>query len=499
MTLTPHAALNLLRNAKGAQQSVGIADALLQPFLLEDADLSQALSRAVVAQQQWQQKFDDGEVPDFFKMPEADAIVLLQQGWLNFYPATSSTPFIPLAAQGPWVISAHGGVFLDVGGYGKDPLGHHPQALQAVLNEPQVMMNVMTAQPSHWRLHQVVAQALGIAPQTFKLQMLNSGSEGVELALTYVERRMQQLASSTTSSWLINLHGSFHGRTARPARVSDSTKSAYQNAGLDRRTPYEIKTITMNDNTALQQIFAQAAQQGAQIVGMIIEMVQGEGNPGAAVTPEFYQQASALCQQAQAVLIVDSVQAGWRAYGTLSPLSDPAFQQLPRPAIEVLSKAIHGGIYPCSLIVIDQSIADSFARGTYGNTMTANPKACDLIIRMCELMTPTLQANLHARSAQWFAGLQQLQQQFPQLIEKVQGTGLLLAIKIARRQSELVIPVMGASGLERACRMAGLNIIHGGKDDCLRLTPAFNFNVGQVTLALQLITTVFAQAVATRT
>ena len=475
---------------------IGITDALLQPFY-HDADLCLALQQAQGALQALQQLQAVGR-PPLQGLSEADAITQLQQGFQNFYSPLAATPFIPLAAQGPWIISFYGAVFLDVGGYGKDPLGHNPAALQAVLAKPQVMMNVMTAQPVQWQLQQTLAQALGLPLSDFKIQMLNSGSEAVELALTYVERRIQHLRqsadTSSTEYWLINFQGSFHGRTGRAARVSNSTQSAYQQAGLDRSAPYEIKTVVMNDAAALQALFAQAKQQGAQIVGMIIEMVQGEGNPGAAVTPEYYRLASELCQQAQALLMVDSVQAGWRAYGTFSPLNAPAFSALPRPAIEIFSKAIHGGIYPCSLLVIDAKVAASFFRGTYGNTMTANPKACELIIRMTQLITPALQANLHARSAQWLAGLQHLQQQFPQLIEGVQGTGLFLSLKIRRLADQtLVWPVMGEQGLERLCRQQGLNVIHGGQDDCLRFTPAFTMTAAQVQLALTLLALVLTQ------
>ncbi len=497
MTINAQSLLTILRPSMQVDASPGIPNLLLQPFL-SDPYLQLALQQSVVAKQSLQQQIQSASIPNIFEVPEAEAIRVLQQGFQNFYPSTSSTPFIPLAAQGSWIISSHGGVFLDVGGYGKDPLGHGPAALQAVLAEPHVMMNVMTAQPVQWRLQQALAQAIGLSSVDFKIQMLNSGSEAVELALTYVERRMQQLGQQSKSQaneyWLINFRGSFHGRTGRAARVSHSTQLAYQQAGLDSTTPYQIKTLEMNDGVALQALFAQAQQQEAQIVGMIIEMVQGEGNPGAAVTPEYYRLASAMCQQVQALLMVDSVQAGWRAYGTFSPLSAPIFQALPRPDIEIFSKAIHGGIYPCSLLVLGKAVAASFQRGTYGNTMTANPKACELIIRMCELMTPAVQANVQARSAQWLASLQQLQQGYPRIIERVQGTGLLLSIKIRRRQDQsLVWPVMGEQGLERLCRQQGLNVIHGGQDDCLRFTPAFTMTEQQIQLAMVLLAQVFGQ------
>ena len=39
---------------------------------------------------------------------EAALCARLQVGILNFYPADGLQPFVPLAAAGPWLVTAHG-------------------------------------------------------------------------------------------------------------------------------------------------------------------------------------------------------------------------------------------------------------------------------------------------------------------------------------------------------------------------------------------------------
>ena len=56
-----------------------------------------------------------------------------------------------------------------------------------------------------------------------------------------------------------------------------------------------------------------------------MEPVMGEGNPGQAITPEFYARARELTEAHGALLLVDSIQAGLRTHGVLSICDYPGF------------------------------------------------------------------------------------------------------------------------------------------------------------------------------
>ena len=175
---------------------------------------------------------------------------------LNFYPADGTQPFVPLAARGPWIVTAHGAVVYDAGGYGMTGFGHSPDDLLNAVSRPEVMANVMTGSFAQADLTHALRREIGRnwtgargrmmvtnekdaenddAAWTNQLQhpyasfaCLNSGSEAVTLALrvTDVRARTEMDARGKTPVF-IALKGSFHGRTNRAGTVSHATHGLY--------------------------------------------------------------------------------------------------------------------------------------------------------------------------------------------------------------------------------------------------------------------------------
>ncbi|DAC58044.1 MAG TPA: aminotransferase class III-fold pyridoxal phosphate-dependent enzyme, partial [Candidatus Poseidoniales archaeon] len=86
-----------------------------------------------------------------------------------------------------------------------------------------------------------------------------------------------------------------------------------------------------------------AAAQNVFIELFAIEPVQGEGNPGACVSREFYDAARRLTLEHDSMLLVDSIQAGIRGQGTLSVVDYDGFQDCEAPDLETWSKAMNAG------------------------------------------------------------------------------------------------------------------------------------------------------------
>lgn len=68
---------------------------------------------------------------------------LWQAGYVNFYDHESLMPFVPLAAKGPWVVTLHGAVVHDSGGYGMLGFGHNADFLSKAVGAEQVMSNLL--------------------------------------------------------------------------------------------------------------------------------------------------------------------------------------------------------------------------------------------------------------------------------------------------------------------------------------------------------------------
>jgi acetylornithine/succinyldiaminopimelate/putrescine aminotransferase len=229
---------------------------------------------------------------------------------------------------------------------------------------------------------------------------------------------------------------------------------------------------------SLKQAFAEADRQGWHIEAMFLEPVMGEGDPGRAVTPEFYAAARELTKAHGTLLLVDSIQAGLRAHGVLSIVDYPGFEKLEAPDMETYSKALNAGQYPMSVLAVNETTAAMYRKGIYGNTMTANPRALDVACTTMELLTDAVRDNIRERGKEFVAKLNALKDELGGLITKVQGTGLLFSCELAAQYK-----CYGAGSTEEYMRERGIGVIHGGVNS-LRFTPHFNVTSAEVDLII---------------
>ncbi|MGE0172050.1 MAG: aminotransferase class III-fold pyridoxal phosphate-dependent enzyme [Oligoflexales bacterium] len=419
-------------------------------------------------------------------LSEKDAIEELQKFYVNFYPESQVNPYIPIAAKGPWIITAYGALLHDSGGYGMLGFGHNPTTVLDAMAKPQTMANVMTPSFSHRRLIDALHKEIGqnrSKPPFDRFICMNSGSEAMTVALRIADLRAKDLTDpgAPHAGKIIKtiVHkGSFHGRTERPAQVSDSSRKAYQNLasfrGLDNLT-----TIEPNNKEQLEQVFKKAKQENVFYECMIIEPVMGEGDPGKAITPEFYALARKLSRENDTLLIIDSIQSGFRTTGYLSITDYPGFEKLDAPDMESYSKAINAGQYPFSILALTDNTAKIYKKGVYGNTMTTNPRACDVSATVVGMMTSQVRQNIRSQGENFLARLNALKKEFPNAITKVQGTGLLFSMDL----SEQGYTVVGFAGIETYLRKQGIGVIHGGKN-ALRFTPHFRITNPEVDLVI---------------
>lgn len=478
-----HPILQTLRASSGETTTTGVSDSWIDAFA-DDSSLRRALS---LAESSWEALSEHERA--MVKAPESEAAAKLQQGYANYYSPTSISPFVALAAAGPWVITAYGAVLYETGGYGMLGGGHNPEHVTPHLGSPQVMANVMTPGFAQRRFMGALscecAYSRGSNPFE-RFACLNSGSEAMALALRLCDMNAFVLTEPGAryegrTPWTVSMNGSFHGRTDQPARISDSTRASYASKLASHRERTNRKVVPFNDVAALQAVFAEAERSDAFIAAVAVEPVQGEGNPGMAVTREFYDAARKATADAGAFLIVDAIQAGIRTYGCLSHMSAPGFTDAAVPDIEVWSKALNAGQYPLSVVGMGPRASAVFTPGVYGNTMTTNPRALDVATAVLEGIDEELRTNIRERGKELVEKLGALSSEMPGVFGKAQGTGLLVSVEV-----DPSIPVVAEAGLERKCRELGLNVIHGGPNS-LRFTPQFAVTSQEIDLIVELV------------
>ncbi len=472
--------LNRIRQTGGQRLTHGLPLETIERFLGKDHDLQQAIAQAEQAFDHLQQNW-----PDLLELDEAEQIRRIQQGYVNFYAEDAVNPYVSLAAKGPWLITSKGAVLHDSGGYGMLGFGHAPDAVLEAMNRPHVMANVMTPNFSQLALTEALNRELGHSradgnPYSRYLCM-NSGSEAVSVAARIADIHSKMMTDpggrhAGKPIRILAVAGGFHGRTDRPARFSDSTRPVYRKYLASFRDFDQLLTVPPNDIPALEQAYQQAEEQGWFIEAFFMEPVMGEGDPGMAATPAFYQRARELTRAHGSLFLVDSIQAGLRAQGTLSIVDYPGFETLDAPDMETYSKALNAGQYPLSVLAVQDWVAEIYRKGVYGNTMTTNPRALDVACAVLQQVTPALRQNIRERGQEFLDKFNALKDELGGLITKVQGTGLLFSCELDPR-----FKAYGTGSLEEYLRQHGIGVIHGGENS-LRYTPHFNITSEEVDL-----------------
>ncbi|MEE8386863.1 MAG: aminotransferase class III-fold pyridoxal phosphate-dependent enzyme, partial [Dehalococcoidia bacterium] len=241
----------------------------------------------------------------------------------------------------------------------------------------------------------------------------------------------------------------------------------------------DLITVEPNDVDALKAAFARADTEGFFIEALFMEPVMGEGDPGMAVTPEFYAAARELTEAQGTMLLMDSIQAGLRATGYLSIVDYPGFEGFAAPDMETFSKALNAGQFPLSILAMTERAAGLYRTGVYGNTMTANPRAMDVGTAVLGMVTDEVRANIVARGHEFLEKLQAMADELDGPITKVQGTGLLFSCELAPEYK-----AYGAGSAEEYMRLHGIGVIHGGENS-LRFTPHFEVTSEEVDLIVE--------------
>ena len=479
-------ALLQIRHCTGEPKTTGLSDEVILDFLESDPSLSRAIDEASDNFQSLSSDLGSR----LFEMQEADLVSELQSDYVNFYSAPTVNPYVAIAARGPWIITSHGAVLHDNGGYGMMGMGHGPDDVIHSMRQNWVMANVMTPSFSQKRLaerlHREVGHKRGGCPFS-RFVCLNSGSESVTISMRIADANTKSMTGQGgrhegKPTKLLALNNAFHGRTQRPAMISDSCSEGYEDNLATFRDRDNVMFVESNDVEALRAAFARADDEGFYIELMAMEPVMGEGKPGQCVTREFYDAAHSLCTAHGSMLIIDSIQAGLRGQGCLSIVDYDGFEDCEVPDMETWSKALNAGQYPLSVVGLSERAAGLYVVGIYGNTMTTNPRALETAIAVLDRINPELRQNIRDRGIEFIRKLEALSEEIPGAIIEVRGTGLLLCAEL----NPETLPVVGFGCVEEWCRLNGLGVIHGGQN-ALRFTPHFAVTSAEIDLIIDVL------------
>lgn len=363
-------------------------------------------------------------------------------------PNYNPQQMVPVRGQGSRVWDQDDNEYIDLtSGIAVTSLGHCHPALVKVLKEQADkvwhLSNVYTNEPA-------LRLAQDLTRETFadKVFFCNSGAEANEAAFK-LARKYASDHFGADKNEIISFVQSFHGRTLFTVTVGGQPKYCQ---GFEP-VPGGIHHTPFNDLEALKALVSD------KTCAIVMEPIQGEGGIIPA-DPEFIRGARELCDQFNALLILDEVQTGMGRTGALYAYMDTGVT----PDILTSAKGLGGG-FPVGAMLVTDKVAPSFSVGTHGTTYGGNPLACAVageVLR--QVNRPEVLAGVQQKNALFVEALEAINARH-NIFKEIRGKGLLIG-------AELVDEWAGQAGqFLAAAREQGLMILMAGPN-VLRFAPS---------------------------
>ncbi|SEH83331.1 acetylornithine/N-succinyldiaminopimelate aminotransferase [Rheinheimera pacifica] len=323
----------------------------------------------------------------------------------NYAPAN----IIPVKGAGSRVWDQQGREYIDfAGGIAVSSLGHcHPALVSALKQQADKLWhlsNVMTNEPA-LRL----ASALVNATFADKVYFANSGAEANEAAFK-LARRYALEKFGAHKDQIISFHKSFHGRTFFTVTVGG--QAAYSD-GFGPK-PGAVLHGEFNNLDSVKALISD------NTCAVVLEPIQGEGGIIPA-TAEFLQGVRDLCNQHNALLIMDEVQTGVGRTGKLYAYMHYGVT----PDILTTAKSLGGG-FPIGAMLTTDDIASHLKVGTHGSTYGGNPLACAVAEAVLETVNqPEVMAQVLSNEQLCRQQLAAINEKY-QVFSEIRGKGMLL-------------------------------------------------------------------------
>ena len=349
--------------------------------------------------------------------------------------------------EGVYAYDEEGKKYIDfTAGWGVTSIGHaNPVIIDALLEQGQKIIqnpnSGATYSPARSKLISLMHEIL---PENLtRIFFANSGAEANDAAIKLARKATGKLN-------IISTVNSFHGRTI-------STVSATgQNSHRDRFNPLIPNHIFVpyNDISAIEKVI------GDDVAAVIVEPIQGEGGVNVP-DPDYLKKLSDLCTKNNVLLIADEIQTGFYRTGHLFASDDAKIDIL------TMAKGIAGG-FPFGAFAVTEDVHDKLNTGDHGGTYCGNPLGCAVAYSVIKYMQDNkIWENVEDISKFTFGKLNELKEEYPEIIKDVRGKGLLIAIELLDDDV--------TSSINSKCLDKGLilNVTHG---NIVRIFPALNIS-----------------------
>ncbi len=367
--------------------------------------------------------------------------VLQEQESRLIVPTYARYPVAFVRGEGVHLYDGAGKRYLDfTAGIAVTALGHSdPEWVSAVADQAGQLCHVSNL--FHTQPQLELARRLVESSFADRVFFCNSGTEANEAALKFA-RKWAGMHSAPGRTEFLAFEGGFHGRTLGSLALTYNPKYRQPFAPL---VP-GVSFAPFNDLAAAEAAIS------ARTCAVIVEPIQGEGGVHPA-QPAFLKGLRALCDQHDALLILDEVQCGLGRTGQL--WAHEAYDLT--PDIMTVAKPLAGGL-PIGATLVTEAVAGAIEVGDHGSTFAAGPLVCRAArVIFDRVAQPDTLERVREMGAALAAQLERLPKDH---IVEVRGAGLLMGVEFDRPVKPLI----------RAALDRGLLLINAG-ERVLRLCP----------------------------
>ena len=347
--------------------------------------------------------------------------------------------------EGARLFSEAGEEYIDcTAGIAVNSLGHsHPHLVNALKKAAEGIWHLsnLFVIPGQKTL------ATRLCEHTFADRMFftNSGAEAMECAIK-TARRFHYEQGNPQRVDVLTFEGAFHGRTITTIAAGGQEKYL---EGFGPKSPGFI-SLPFGDHEALKSAISDTT------AAILVEPVQGEG--GVREVPgQCLRGLRELCDEHGLLLIYDEVQTG---VGRTGKLFAHQWHEGAEPDIMAIAKGIGGG-FPVGACLAREEVATAMVLGTHGSTFGGNPLAMAMGNAVLDIVLEDgFMESVQQKALLFRQHLAELVDTYPDLLEDVRGSGLLMGMKAKIPNTEIVA----------AMREAGVLVVGAG-NNVVRLVP----------------------------
>lgn len=295
-----------------------------------------------------------------------------------------------------------------------------------------------------------------------KVLLMNTGAEAVEKAIKLCRRWGYQVKGiRPNQADIIISDTNFHGRTY--GVLSASRVQKYREAF----GPFMggFKFTKFGDADDLEHVI------DSNTAAFLVEPIQGEG--GFIFPPDDYlKRAEEICLANNVLFVLDEIPTAFGRIGNLFP----HFHYGVFPDIVILGKALGGGIYPVSAVVVRSEIMDLLKPGDDGSTFGGNPLAAAVGLVAITLTEEEYLADKAKTVGAYF--IKELHGIKSEMIKEVRGLGFFIGVELNEAfKAKDVCLQMVKNGI----------ITAPARGNVVRLTPPLIITKGEIELVLDLV------------